>query len=79
MALEMIGLEFHEAGEKIIPCKIEAALGSGALSDFDNAAIIDRDPAPLDAIGHHDLGVFEDMGDRSVWHGILFFELRPRL
>ncbi len=61
MRLEMIGVQFDQAGHHQVAAGVLAAIGRVALAEFGDAAIGKRNPAALDhAIRQHDAGVAED-------------------
>ena len=79
MRLEMVGVQFDQAGQQIIALAVDPALRAAALADLDDAAMVDRDPAGKDAVGGDDLGVGQDDGVGGVeFHasGSVFVEER---
>ncbi len=79
MRLEMVGVQFDQAGQQIVALAVDPALRAAALADLDDAAVVDRDPAEEDAVGGDDLGVGQDEGIGGVeFHasGSVFVEER---
>ena len=54
MRLEMVGVQFDEAGQQIVALEIDAAAQRGALADLDDAAVLYRDVAREDAVAGDD-------------------------